>query len=58
MKLIPWDYAVRNLGRNKVRLAMSLGGSALVALLILAAAAFVTGMEKSMRVSALRRMCC
>jgi putative ABC transport system permease protein len=51
MKLIPWDYAVRNLGRNKLRLAMSLGGSALVALLILSAAAFVTGMQKSMRVS-------
>ncbi len=51
MKLIPWDYAVRNLGRNKMRLAMSLGGSALVALLILAAAAFVRGMDKSMRVS-------
>ncbi len=51
MKLIPWDYAVRNLGRNKTRLAMSLGGSALVALLILSAAAFVRGMEKSMRVS-------
>src|SRR4051812_20985422 len=51
MKLIPWDYAVRNLGRNKTRLAMSLGGSALVALLILAAAAFVRGMDKSMRVS-------
>ena len=51
MKLIPWDYAVRNLGRNTLRLAMSLGGSALVALLILSAAAFVRGMEKSMRVS-------
>jgi ABC-type antimicrobial peptide transport system permease subunit len=51
MKLIPWDYAVRNLGRNKLRLLMSLGGSTLVALLVLAAAAFVTGMQQSMRVS-------
>ncbi len=51
MKLIPWDYAVRNLGRNTMRLAMSLGGSALVALLILSAAAFVRGMERSMKVS-------
>ncbi|HLX63390.1 MAG TPA: ABC transporter permease [Planctomycetota bacterium] len=51
MKLIPWDYAVRNLGRNKIRLVMSIGGAALVALLVLGAAAFVSGMQKSMHLS-------
>jgi len=51
MRLLPWEYAVRNLARHPLRLALSLGGSALVVLLVLAAAAFVRGMEKSMHVS-------
>jgi len=51
VKLIPWEYAARNLGRNRLRLALSLGGCVLVALLVLAAAAFVRGMEQSLRVS-------
>jgi putative ABC transport system permease protein len=51
MKLIPFDYAARNLGRRKLRLFMTLGGAALVTLLVLAAAAFVNGMEKSLRIS-------
>ena len=51
MKLIPWDYAARNLGRNKLRLLSSLGGCVLVTLLVMAAAAFVRGMEKSLQVS-------
>ena len=51
MKLIPFDYAARNLGRRTMRLFMTLGGAALVALLVLAAAAFVNGMEKSLRIS-------
>ena len=53
MKLIPFDYAARNLGRRKLppRFMMTLGGAALVTLLVLAAAAFVNGMEKSLRIS-------
>jgi putative ABC transport system permease protein len=51
MRLLPWEYAVRNLGRHPLRLALSLAGSTLVVLLVLAAAAFVRGMEKSMTVS-------
>lgn len=50
MRLLPWEYAVRNLGRHPLRLALSVGGSALVVLLVLAAAAFVRGMEKSLSV--------
>lgn len=49
MKLIPFEYAVRNLGRSPTRLLLSIGGSALVVLLVLAAAAFVRGMDTSLR---------
>ncbi len=48
MRLIPFDYAVRNLGRSPLRLAMSLLGSILVVILVIAAAAFIRGMEKSL----------
>ena len=41
MPSLPFEYAVRNLGRSPLRLAMSVGGAALVVLLMLAAAAFV-----------------
>ena len=51
MRLLPWDYGVRNLGRAPVRLALSLFGSALVVLLVLAASAFVRGMERSLTIS-------
>src|SRR4051812_24794003 len=51
MRLLPWDYAVRNLARSPVRLGLSLAGSVLVVLLVLAAGAFVRGMDKSLRVS-------
>lgn len=49
MKLLPFDYAIRNLGRSPARLVLSVAGSALVVLLVLAAAAFVGGMERSIR---------
>ena len=48
MKTLPVDYAVRNIGRSPVRLALSLVGSALVVLLAIAAAAFVRGMGQSL----------
>jgi putative ABC transport system permease protein len=49
MKLLPFDYAIRNLGRSTSRLVLSILGSALVVLLVLAAAAFVRGMDASLR---------
>ena len=52
MRLLPFEYAVRNLGRSPVRLILSLAGSTLVVLLVLAAGAFVRGMDKSLAVSA------
>ena len=51
MRLLPLDYSIRNLGRSPVRLVLSVTGSLLVVLLVLAAGAFVRGMDKSLRVS-------
>ena len=51
MRLLPWEYGVRNLARSPVRLSLSLAGAALVVLLVLAAGAFVRGMDQSLRES-------
>jgi putative ABC transport system permease protein len=51
VKLLPFEYAVRNLGRSPLRLAASLIGAALVVALVLAAGSFVRGMERTMSVS-------
>jgi putative ABC transport system permease protein len=48
MRLLPTDYAVRNLGRSKLRLILSVLGSGLVVLLVLGAGGFVSGMNKSL----------
>ncbi len=50
MQLIPFDYAVRNLGRSPRRFLTILVGNALVVLLIIAAAAFVEGMRSSLSI--------
>lgn len=49
MSGLPFEYAVRNLGRDTQRLAASVSGSALVVLLVIAAAAFVNGMNRTLR---------
>lgn len=51
MRLLPLEYAVRNLGRSRPRLIAGLLGSTLVVLLVLTALAFVRGMELSLRIS-------
>ena len=48
MKLLPFEYAVRNLGRSPLRLLLGAGGSMLVVLLVLTAGAFVRGIEKGL----------
>ncbi|HLL89540.1 MAG TPA: hypothetical protein VK324_09570, partial [Tepidisphaeraceae bacterium] len=48
MRRLPFDYAVRNLGRSPVRLGLSLAGASLVVLLALAAGAFVRGIGQSL----------
>ncbi len=50
---LPFDYAVRNLGRSPLRLTLSVGGSALVALLAIASVGFVRGMSESLGSSGL-----
>ncbi|MEC9372906.1 MAG: FtsX-like permease family protein [Planctomycetota bacterium] len=52
MRQLPFEYAIRNLGRSRVRLAASLAGAALVALLVLASAGFVRGMQLTLTQSA------
>lgn len=49
MMRLPLDYAVRNLGRSKLRLALSVLGSVLVVLLLVAAGGFIRGMTASLR---------
>lgn len=48
MRWLPFEYAVRNVGRSRLRLLASVGGSALVVALVLAAGGFVRGMERSL----------
>ena len=48
MALLPFDYAVRNLGRSPGRLAAILAGSTLVVLMLLTATAFVQGMRQAL----------
>ncbi len=46
--LLPFGYAVRNLYRDKTRLAQTLAGSALVALLVMGAQALNAGMRRTL----------
>lgn len=52
MTRLPFDYAVRNLGRSPLRLALSVAGSALVVMLVMASASFVRSMSGSLTASA------
>jgi hypothetical protein len=40
MRLLPFDYAIRNLARSPKRLALMVGGSMLASLLVLGAVGF------------------
>lgn len=48
-RFLPIEYAARNLGRSRVRLALIVAGSMLLVLTTLVAAAFVRGMDQSLR---------
>ncbi len=50
MKILPYDYAVRNLGRSPFRLGITVAGCTLVVLIAIAAAAFIQGMRRSLSV--------
>ncbi len=49
MRLLPFAYAVRNLGRSPSRLFLSVAGAAMVVLLMLVAGGFVRGMSAALR---------
>ena len=51
MKLLPFEYATRNLGRSPVRLLLTVFGSGLVVLLIMIAGSFMVGMQATLDVS-------
>src|SRR5439155_905373 len=48
MRLLPWDYGVRNLARRPVRTALTGLGLALVVFLLLVVLGFVRGLELSL----------
>src|SRR5688572_26454234 len=49
--MLPFSYAVRNLTRSKSRLLQTIGGSALVVLLVMAAVAINQGMKRVLSAS-------
>lgn len=51
MRMLPFDYAVRNLFRSMTRFILAVAGSMLVVVLLLSAGAFVRGMDLALRSS-------
>src|SRR5258708_2938999 len=51
IRLLPWEYGVRNLFRRPLRSALTLAGLALVVLLVLVVVGFVRGLEATLAVS-------
>lgn len=50
MRTLPTEYAVRNLGRSPLRLALSVSGAALVVLLVLLGGGFARGLGEGLRI--------
>lgn len=51
LRLLPWDYGIRNLGRRPVRSLLTLAALATVVLLMLVVVGFIRGLEDSLAVS-------
>lgn len=51
LKLLPWEYGVRNLFRRASRTLLTLGGMTIVILLVLIVVAFIRGLESSLAAS-------
>jgi ABC-type antimicrobial peptide transport system permease subunit len=51
VRLLPWEYGVRNLFRRPARSALTLAGLTLVVLLVLVVMGFLRGLEASLAVS-------
>lgn len=50
-RLLPWEYAIRNLFRRPLRTALTLAGLTIVVLLVLIVVGFIRGLERSLTVS-------
>lgn len=50
-RLLPWEYAIRNLLRRPLRTLLTLAGLTTVVLLVLAVVGFIRGLERSLAVS-------
>ena len=50
-RLLPWEYAIRNLFRRTLRTALTFVGLTTVVLLIFVVVGFIRGLEKSLTVS-------
>jgi ABC-type lipoprotein release transport system permease subunit len=50
-RLIPWEYAIRNLFRRPVRTALTFMGLTTVVLMVLVVVGFIRGLERSLAVS-------
>lgn len=48
MKYLPFDYAIRNLWRAPLRMAIAITGCALVVVILMAATSFVQGMRRTL----------
>jgi len=50
-RLLPWEYAIRNLFRRPLRTGLTFVGLTTVVLLIFVVVGFIRGLEKSLAVS-------
>lgn len=50
-RLLPWEYAIRNLFRRPLRTTLTLAGLTIVVLLVLIVVGFIRGMEASLKTS-------
>ena len=50
-RLLPWEYAVRNLYRRPLRTLLTFAGLTTVIVLVLAVVGFIRGLERSLKVS-------
>lgn len=51
LRLLPWEYGVRNLFRRPLRTGLTFVGLTIVVLLVVAVVGFVRGLERSLAVS-------
>lgn len=49
MKMLPWNYGVRNLGRSPVRTGLCIGSAMLISLIAIGASGVIGGLERSLK---------